>query len=89
MAAAQYAYTGGTEMWYQQYRDTDTGRMLITEPGGSYSMEPTDPGLGLSVPPGDGRWLETPAPVAPAPPAPAPVPAPAPAPAPAPEGGVQ
>jgi hypothetical protein len=95
VAAASYAYTGGAEMYYQQYRDADTGKMLVAEPGdpaNTYVMVPVDPELNLPVPPGDGRWAEVSVPPPPAgkPPAvqPAqPVTAPEPVPAPAPEGG--
>lgn len=67
-------------MWYQAYLDSNTGKMLIAVPGGSFSMTPVD--AGLPVPPSDGRWADIPAP----PPAAKPAVS-APAPAPAPEGG--
>jgi len=75
-------------MYYQDYRDVSTGRMLIAEPGESYSMLAID--LNHPVPPTDGRWAGAP----PQPPPPPFVPATqlaqpvtAPAPAPAPQGG--
>ena len=80
--AAAYPYLGGMELWYQGYLDTATGKMLIAQPGGTYSMFPVDPGL--PVPPSDGRWG---APAVPPAVVPVSVPAPAPAPAPAPQGG--
>lgn len=98
MAEAQYAYIGGAEMYYQGYRDTETDKMLVAQPGGSYSIIPADQGPAdengnptmLPVPPADGRWADAPPPPPPAkaPPAvqpPQPVTA---QPAPAPEGGV-
>lgn len=90
MAAVSYAYTGGVVMYYQDYLDVATGKMLVAEPGGSYVMVATDPAR--PVPPTDGRWAGAP-PVPPPPPFVAatqlaqPVTAPAPAPAPAPQGG--
>jgi hypothetical protein len=51
-----YPFLGVTGRSYVQYLDTDTGRMLITEPGGTYTMQPV-PGAGnVPVPPGDGLW---------------------------------
>jgi hypothetical protein len=90
VAGTLYAYTGGETLYYQQYLDDDTGKMLIAVPGGSYSMSPVD-GLGYApVPPGDGRWQGAALPPPPEPVPPAvqlPQPVTAPAPAPAPEGG--
>lgn len=98
MAEPLYTYTGGAEMYYQAYRDAETGRMLVAQPGGSYLMVACDQGpadengnpTALPVPPADGRWADAPPPPPPAstPPVvqpPQPVTA---QPAPAPEGGV-
>ena len=90
MAAERYVYTGGAGMYYQDYRDLDTGKMLVAEAGGSYAMQSID--LNRPVPPNDGRWEGAPPP--PPPPVRPPVIQPpqpvvaAPAPAPDPEGGV-
>jgi hypothetical protein len=49
-----FNYTGLNTFGYQDYRDADTGKMLVAEPGGSYQIEAID---GRStVPPPDGRW---------------------------------
>lgn len=51
-----YPFLGVTGRSYVQYLDTDTGRMLQAEPGGTYAMQPV-PGAGnVPVPPGDGLW---------------------------------
>ena len=70
VAAAGYAYTGGTEMYYQQYMDNATGKMLVAQPGGVYDMFACDTGpadddgvpTALPVPPMDGRWAGAPPP---------------------------
>lgn len=50
----QYTYTGYGPIGYADYVDTATDRMLLTEPGGSYSIRAVD---GVApVPPADGRW---------------------------------
>jgi hypothetical protein len=87
--ATRYAYTGGAEMYYQDYTDDDTGRMLIAVPDGSYAMTPVNGEGTRPVPPNDGRWQWAPPPPPPVPDPPAtqlPQPVTAPAPAPAPEG---
>lgn len=51
-----YQFLGVTGRSYVQYTDEATGRMLQTEPGGTYTMQPV-PGAGnVPVPPGDGLW---------------------------------
>jgi hypothetical protein len=85
--AETFTYLGAGEMWYQDYRDEATGKMLKAEPLQAYTISSVDP-VKYAVPPNDGRWeaADTPPP-APAPPAaPAAQPASAPA-APASEGG--
>lgn len=79
-------------MYYLSYMDTDTGRMLVAVPGGSYSMTPVNGPDANPVPPNDGRWQDAPPPPPPVPDPPAvqlpqPVTAPEPEPAPAPIGG--
>lgn len=68
-----YPFLGVTGRSYVQYTDEATGRMLITEPGGTYTMQPV-PGAGnVPVPPGDGLWgpdETAPEPAAETPPAP-------------------
>jgi hypothetical protein len=52
--AGPFNYTGVSTLGYFSYADTGTGKMLVADPGGSYSMRAIDPGL--AVPPPDGRW---------------------------------
>lgn len=73
-----YAYLGATTLIYQDYLDDATGKMLVAEPGGTYSMSAI---TNAPVPPSDGRWAAVQPPPPASPPAP-PVP-----PAPAPTGG--
>ena len=55
-ARVPYPFLGVTGRSYVQYTDEATGRMLITQPGGTYTMRPV-PGAGnVPVPPGDGLW---------------------------------
>lgn len=54
MADAAYAFTGLSTLGYPDYRDTETGRMLTAEPGGSYGIAAVDGKA--TVPPADGRW---------------------------------
>lgn len=55
MAAGTCEYTGQFKLGYPSYRDAETGKMLVAEPGGTYSIDPVD---GVApVPPPDGRWL--------------------------------
>lgn len=49
-----FTFTGQSLTGWFQYRDLATGRMLEAEPGGTYAMQPLEPGL--PVPP-DARWL--------------------------------
>ncbi len=51
-----YPFLGITGRSYVQYLDDATGRMLITVPGGSYSMTPVSGAGNVPVPPGDGLW---------------------------------
>lgn len=53
MADAAFTYTGLNTLGYPAYRDTDSQKMLIAEPGSTYRMQAVDGG---PVPPGDGRW---------------------------------
>lgn len=72
--AGPYEYLGESVLTYPSYRDTEADRMLIAEPGSSYSMAAVDESAPdadgnrypLPVPPNDGRWAEN----APPPPAP-------------------
>ncbi len=57
-----FAYLGKDTRGYVSYADTDTGQMLIADPGGSYGIRAVE--QGLAVPPPDGRWA---APAAPPP----------------------
>jgi hypothetical protein len=50
------------------YGDSETGQMLIADPGGIYRIRAVEPNL--PVPPGDGRWAAVAAP----PPEPSPPP---------------
>lgn len=50
-----FAYTGHSALGYPSYADTETGTMLVAEPGGSYGMRAVDGG---PVPPTDGRWAQ-------------------------------
>lgn len=79
--AASYAYMGGAVMHYPDYRDADTGRMLIAAPGddSTYAIVAVDGRF--PVPPSDGRWAEASLP------SPDPKPVSARVSAPAPEGG--
>jgi len=49
-----FAYLGTDTRGYVSYADTDTGRMLIADPGGTYGIRAVEEGL--AVPPPDGRW---------------------------------
>lgn len=80
--ASSYAYTGGATMYYQDYRDAETGKMLVASPGETYWIVAIDD-TRFPVPPSDGRWMEAPPPPPPPPSGPKSVSAPAPAP----EGG--
>jgi hypothetical protein len=64
-----YTFTGYVTTGFPDYRDTATGRTLVADPGGSYSIEAIDPGR--PVPP-YGPWAA--AAVSGAPPGPPPVP---------------
>jgi hypothetical protein len=55
--AGPFTYTGVSTLGYFSYADTGTGKMLVADPGGSYSIRAIDPGL--AVPPPDGRWAAT------------------------------
>lgn len=56
MAAGTCEYTGQFTLGYPDYRDTETGRMLVAEPGGAYDIAAVD---GVApVPPADGRWQD-------------------------------
>ena len=48
------SFTGQSTLGYFSYADTDTGRMLVADPGGTYGIRATE--QGLVVPPPDGRW---------------------------------
>ena len=52
--ASQYTYTGYDSRGYFGYRDLETQRMLIAEPGGTYAIGAVNEGSPL--PPGDGPW---------------------------------
>ena len=59
--ADTYTFTGQARTGYYAYRDPATGRMLEADPGGTYAMQPLEPGL--PVPP-DARWLPSSTPAA-------------------------
>jgi hypothetical protein len=67
-----YQYTGQFTLGYPDYRNAHTGKMLVAEPGVSYSIAAVDGQA--PVPPADGRWLASAE--APAPPPPPAVPEP-------------
>lgn len=48
-----FNYLGLSTLGYPSYADTDTGRMLVADPGGSYGIRAIEDG---AVPPPDGRW---------------------------------
>ena len=52
--ADRFSFTGQSTLGYFSYADTDTGRMLVADPGGTYGIRATE--QGLVVPPPDGRW---------------------------------
>ena len=54
MAGGPYSFVGLNTLGYPDYRDLATGRMLVADPGGSYSIAAID--AQLAVPPPDGRW---------------------------------
>lgn len=95
--ADTYTFNGLTTLGYFAYSDSDTGAMLVAEPGGTYRIRAVDEGT--PVPPPDGRWetasghaapsgrFSPPDPEPPGDPAPDPSPEPD-APADAPEGEV-
>ena len=56
--ADSFTFTGPSTLGYFAYADTETGRMLIAEPGQSYGIRATE--TGLPVPPADGRWSAAP-----------------------------
>jgi hypothetical protein len=73
--ADRFTFTGQSTLGYFSYADTDTGRMLVADPGESYGIRATE--AGLAVPPPDGRWTGATADTAPSwspPPAPEPEP---------------
>ena len=65
--AGPYEYLGDSVLTYPAYRDTEADRMLIAEPGSSYSIAAVDESAPdadgnrypLPVPPTDGRWAES------------------------------
>ena len=65
----QYTYTGYATLGFADYVDNDTDRMLVADPGCSYSMRAVDGKA--PVPPADGRWQLA---MSGAPPSPPPVP---------------
>jgi hypothetical protein len=56
--ADSFTFTGPATLGYMAYADTETGEMLVAEPGQSYGIRAVEPGL--PVPPGDGRWTAAP-----------------------------
>ena len=54
MPAATYEFTGYVTTGFPDYRDTATGRMLVAEPRGIYSIEAIN--LTDAVPPGV-QWI--------------------------------
>ena len=82
--AGPYEYLGESVLTYPAYRDTEADRMLIAEPGSSYSIAAVDESAPdadgnrypLPVPPTDGRWRENAPPRVSAPLPPPPPPAP-------------
>lgn len=63
--ADRFTFTGQGTLGYFSYADTDTGRMLVADPGGTYGIRATE--QGLVVPPPDGRWASAEAPASPPP----------------------
>jgi hypothetical protein len=61
--ADRFTFTGQSTLGYFSYADTDTGRMLVADPGGTYGIRATE--AGLAVPPPDGRWTGAQAPASP------------------------
>ncbi len=49
-----YTFTGHQRLGYFGYLDTESQKMLVADPGGSYAIKAVD--AGLAVPPPDGRW---------------------------------
>jgi hypothetical protein len=49
-----FTFTGNVTTGFPDYRDTATGRMLVADPGGSYSIEAVN--LTDAVPPG-AQWV--------------------------------
>jgi hypothetical protein len=67
-----YEFTGNVTTGFPDYRDTATGKMLVAEPHGIYSIQAIN--LSDAVPPG-AQWAQAPADFSGgAPPGPPPVP---------------
>lgn len=52
--AGTFTFLGAGTLGYPSYADTETGQMLVAQPGGSYGIRAVE--QGFPVPPGDGRW---------------------------------
>ena len=56
-----YTFTGQARTGWFSYRDLATGRMLEADPGGTYNIQPLEPGLPM---PPDAQWLPSASPAA-------------------------
>jgi hypothetical protein len=65
--AGTFKFTGHQTLGYFAYADTETQKMLVAEPGGTYGIRAVE--HGLPVPPADGRWVSGDPPDTPPPPA--------------------
>ena len=52
-----WQFTGNYPLFYPQFLDAATERMLTVQPGGTYDIMPVGGDPGVTDPPGDGRWI--------------------------------
>jgi hypothetical protein len=61
LTGGEWTFTGNYPCIYPQYLDSSTELTLVAQPGGAYYITPVGGDPGVADPPGDGRWISSPA----------------------------